>query len=126
MHRSTNPPLHKINIEDYDRNIESDEDFSENDIGEKAEAITDLLFSHLMMETLRDMALFPKTIIPKFKEFAVQRPKIKRAQPKSKKYGFVTNQAEIKTFIEQLCTDTFESHPEIFKNLEKATGPSAI
>ena len=67
LQRSVNPPLHRINIEDYDRNIESDEDFSENDVGEKAEAVTDLLFNHLMTETLRDMAKYPETIIPKFK-----------------------------------------------------------
>ena len=85
--------MHKINIEDYDRNIESDEDFSENDIGEKAEAVTDLLFNHLMTETLKDMAKYPNTIIPRFKEFAVKKPKIKRAPNRNKKYGFPTNQA---------------------------------
>ena len=46
-----------------------------------------------MTETLKDMAKYPNTIIPKFKEFAVKKPKIKRASNRNKKYGFPTNQA---------------------------------
>ena len=79
--------------------------------------MTDLLFNHLMTETLKDMARYPNTIIPKFKEFAVKKPKIKRAQNKPKKYGFPTNQAEIKGFIEDICNFVLSNSPEVFKNL---------
>ena len=100
LQRSHNPPLHRINVQDYDKNIESDEEAEEADIGEKAEAVSDLLFNSLITEVLKDMAQHPNTIIPQFKQYAVKKPKIKRAPPKPKKYGFPTNQAEIKRFIE--------------------------
>lgn len=96
------------------------------DIGEKAEAITDLLFNNLMTEVLRDLAKYPDTIIQKFKQLGVRVPKIKRAPQKPKKYGFVTNLAEIKLFIEQICSYVLNEEPHVFKNLEKATGPSAL
>lgn len=49
------------------------------------------------------MAKYPSTILALFKDFAVKKPKIRRAVSKSKKFGFPTNQAEIKQFIEHLC-----------------------
>lgn len=47
----------------------------------------------------------------------MKKSKIKRAPPKPKKNGFQTNQAEIKYFIQDLCTYVINQEPQIFKNL---------
>lgn len=116
LQRSKNPPLHRINIEDYDRDIESDEDMHENDIGERAEAVTDLMFNILMTEVLRDISQYPTTILVRFKEYSTRKTNRVRRAP-TRNLGFPTNQAEIKLFIDNLCNYVLNEEPHVFKNL---------
>ncbi len=41
---------------------------------------------------MKEMTKYSETILKKFKDFSIKKPKIKRAQPKQKKNGFQTNQ----------------------------------
>ena len=62
-----------------------------------------MVFNALIFDILKEMVRYTDTILKKFKEFSIKKPKIKRAQPKPKKNGFPTNQAEIKGFVNELC-----------------------
>jgi hypothetical protein len=55
------------------------------------------------LEILVEMAKHPETILRKFKDISLKKIKIKKNFSKPKKNGFVTNQTEIKNFIEELC-----------------------
>ena len=46
-----------------------------------------------------EVAKYPETVLKSFKGIAMKKPKIKRAPNKNKKNGFLTNQAEIKSFV---------------------------
>lgn len=85
-----------------------------------------MLTNSLILEVLVQLAKSPETLLKSFKKLSLKKPKTKRSGPKPKKSGFNTTQSQIKSFIEQLCNYVMNEEPHIFKNLEKATGPSAL
>ena len=116
--------IKKIEIEEYDHNIEEEEEKS--DLAEQAENVSGMVFNGMIFDVLKDIARYPDSILKHFKEYSIRRPRLRRAVTKPKKNGFSTNQNEIKGFIQELCHYLLNEEPHIFKNLEKATGPSAI
>lgn len=85
-----------------------------------------MVFNALIFDILKEMAKFPESMLKRFKQYSTKKPKIKRAQPKQKKNGFSTNQAEIKGFLNEITSYLLNEEPHLFKNLERATGPSAL
>lgn len=115
-----------MEIEEHDHNIEEEDEEDKGDLAERAENVSVMVFNGMIFDVLKDMAKYPDSILKRFKEFSIRKPKLKRAVTKPKKSGFSTNQNEVKGFIQELCNYLLNEEPHIFKNLERATGPSAI
>lgn len=78
---------------------ELESDLEESDTAEKGEEVTEMLTNSLILEILVEMAKCPDSILKNFKKISLKKTKLKRAPTRPKKTGFLTSQAEIKSFV---------------------------